>query len=79
MVVSAACTCGATQAVLALLGTEENDVVNWGRMRMLANYKMVKRLTEIKAKDVPAKVRRMARPLERSGGTCLSHPPLLPS
>ena len=42
--------------MLAMLGTEESDVVNWGRMRMLANYKMVKRLTEIKAKDVPFKV-----------------------
>jgi len=49
------------QAVLALQGTDEADVVNWGRMRMLANYKMVKRLTEIKAKDVPFKLLKAAR------------------
>lgn len=42
--------------MLALLGTDESDIVNWGRMRMLASYKMVKRLTEIKPKDVPYKV-----------------------
>ncbi|KAF5835132.1 hypothetical protein DUNSADRAFT_7851 [Dunaliella salina] len=49
------------RAVLALQGTDESDIVNWGRMRMLANYKMVKRLTEIKAKDVPFKLLKAAR------------------
>lgn len=48
---------GAPQAVLQLGGASaEGEELNWGRMRILTTYKMVKRLTEIKPSEVPHKV-----------------------
>jgi len=37
---------------MTLLGMDENDIVNWGRMRMLTNFKMIKRLAALKSSDV---------------------------
>ncbi len=42
--------------MLTLCGHDDDDTHNWGRMRVLTNYKMVKRLTEIKPGAVLHKV-----------------------
>lgn len=57
------------QSVLLLLGTDESEIGNWGKIRMLTNYKMIKRLSELKEKDVTAKVGRM-----RSDAGCAVSP-----
>ncbi|KAJ9516990.1 hypothetical protein QJQ45_027370, partial [Haematococcus lacustris] len=49
------------QAVLTLAGSSEDDVHNWGRMRVLTNYKLIRRLVELKPVDVTPKVVKIAR------------------
>ncbi|KAL6750807.1 hypothetical protein V8C86DRAFT_3180636 [Haematococcus lacustris] len=49
------------QAVLTLAGSSEDDVHNWGRMRVLTNYKLIRRLVELKPADVTPKVVKIAR------------------
>lgn len=48
---------GVAQAVLQLTGHSDDDCRNWGRIRVLASYKLVKQLTELKPAKVPPKVR----------------------
>lgn len=47
---------GRWQAVLMLSGHDDDDSHNWGRMRVLTSYKLVKHLTELKPAAVPKKV-----------------------
>lgn len=39
------------QVVLALTGSTDADCNNWGRMRLLTNYKMIKKLVDMKAEN----------------------------
>lgn len=46
------------QAVLLLCGAmAEDEGGNWGRMRVLTNFKIIQKLTKLKPGDVAVKVR----------------------
>lgn len=45
------------QAVLSLAGHGDEDTMNWGRMRVLTSYKLIRRLTELKPGEAPKKVK----------------------
>jgi hypothetical protein len=53
---STAAASAALQAVLSLSGYGDDDTHNWGRMRVLTNFKLIKRLTELKPGETPKKV-----------------------
>ena len=49
-------TAARVQAVLLLAGVSEDDAHNWGKMRVATNYKLIKKLTELKPDRVDQKL-----------------------